>query len=336
MSNSNAYTVIAVAADSIRHHAGGLQSSTPQVAMMLHNVAAELQTANEAIELHRIESILNGTHPALQPLRRQFKMSSLNNDLSIIVPVNEDDKLFSASPVALELAQRAIGCIYRNLYKRAGGICENSPKVVFTEGSDCSFSPNGYRVEKGDIVLEWLDSNAAFQHTLRINNLFMTMFNNHAYSVESLWMNETIPMNIMEIGENWFKTHVIDAFCDSFGITQADYIPIDRDLILPALLALEDTHVIDQHSRLRFEYPGDEVLNLGPAVISLTVTGYPGQDDRKVNVYTTPTEQFHLWGLTGQGTRNIRWDEMPTAVQQYVLDHLEESYTALKNAPAED
>jgi hypothetical protein len=335
MSNSNAYTAIAVAADSIRHHAGALHQSTPQVAHVLGAIASELQRANETIELARIESILSGTHSALQPLRRQFEMSSLNTDLSIVLPIDEDDTLFSASPAAVITAQRALGCIFRNLYKRAG-ICENSQKVVFSEGSDCSFSPNGYSIEKHDIVLEWLDSNAAFRHTLRLNNLFLTMFGNNVYSTASLWMNETISMNIMEIGEKWFNTHVIAAFCDSFGIKPSDYISLDRDVILPTLLALEDTHMINQNSVFRMEYPGDEDLHISCANIMMTVTGYPCQVDRKVNIYVTPVDKFHLWGLTGQGTRNIGWDEMPTAVQQYILDHLEESYIALKNAPAED
>lgn len=335
MSDSFAYTAILKAAENIQKVSSNIRYNSGPAADALMSLATTLSSTAHDIELHRADSILKGTHPALQPVKRLAALSNQSLDFTWIKPVLAEDEPFidekQSNAPRERWFQRFLGEMFRGLYGMRGIEDQAMAHSLLSANRGRENAPRHFTIENGNMVLSWRDG--AFEHKLTLDkNYSVHGVRQNKYEVRSLWMDETIQLGLSELGWFWLNWNVVESFKMAYKFGDEEIKGIDEQEIRTKVFAISDINSLTFLNPVTFTFPGIPEQRLPECRISTTVHYYAGSDEYRLNITAHPAseEAYRLLGTTSIGaSKGLTWDYMPTGMQKWLLENIE---TPLKEA----
>jgi len=329
MSDSFAYTAILKAAESIQKVSGNIRYNSGPAADALMTLSATLSNTALDIELNRADSILKGTHPALQPVKRLAALSNQSLDFAWTKPVLAQDEPFiedkHSNPARERWFQRFLGEMFRGLYGMRGIEEHAMAHSLLSANQGRENAPRHFTIEDGNMVLSWRDG--AFEHKLTLDkNYAVHGVRQNKYEVRSLWMDETIQLGLSELGWFWLNHNLIESFKLAYKFGDEEIRGLDEQLLRDKVFAIEDIRSLTFLNGITFTFPGIAEQRLPECRITASVHYYPGSDEHRLNISAHPAsdEAYRLLGTTSLGaSQGLKWDYMPTGMQKWLLENIE-------------
>lgn len=329
MSDSFAYTAILKAAENIQKVSSNIRYNSGPAADALMSLATTLSSTAHDIELHRADSILKGTHPALQPVKRLAALSNQSLDFTWVKPVLAEDEPFidekQVNGPRERWFQRFLGEMFRGLYGMRGIEDQAMAHSLLSANLGRENAPRHFTIEDGNMVLSWRDG--AFEHKLTLDkNYSVHGVRQNKYEVRSLWMNETIQLGLSELGWFWLNQNLIESFKQAYKFGDEEIKGVDEQTLREKIFAIADIDCLTFLNNVTFTFPGIEAQRLPECRIVASVHYYLGTGEHRLNIAAHPASDhaYRLLGTTSLGgSQGLKWDYMPTGMQKWLLENIE-------------
>jgi hypothetical protein len=322
MAQSNAFEAIKILAKQINTTASNLNSALPQAASSLMNISMNLEQLNDKLERQRIDSILEGTHPSLQPIKRLLRLQGQKDHMKMLNLVSDDDRPLSpgnADSPEKVMFQRFIGVFYRRMWAHHGVEDQVLARRLFKSDPDCMV--DGYHIEDGNMVFTFED-NGGFKHKLLLTKLFGQSSKNE-YKVTSLWLDETFDLEFDSIGQKWLHTNFIEQISEVYEIKPSEVEPIKLDDVLDKINQIEGIEGICQFHKMTMRFDGEPTLMLPAGRVDVSYHYYAGSDKYQLTINFYPEGDRRFLGLHQSSHQHVTFDNLPTYIQQWINDNLE-------------
>lgn len=323
----------------IRDAASSVHSHLPQVGGSLYMVANNVGIQGEMYEKQRVTSIMEGTHPALAPIKRLLRLQALESHDSSVY-LRRDlalEGLLVASPdetpLTIEhrvsdnkkLFKRFLGTWFRRLYSLRGVESEVSATSMF-ERTKRRDIPYGFTIKDGNLVVTFEDTARAFEHTLTFGKHYHRNDAN-TYGIKSLWMDEEFTGVFDNIGWMWLQQYIMAPVCVGYGMTLADFQAIPEEELLEQVKAIEGIDTLNQWNITTMYYPGDHRESLPPCRVTLSYKYFSGDDVHRLTIRVYPDTDLINFGLDGSPQQcELPFDLAPTPIQQWIQQNMNEAF----------
>lgn len=342
MSQSYESKLIDDVATLIRQSAGHLNSTLPQAALALNNLAISVGHAGESYEQYRVASIIDGTHPALTPIKHMLHLQSRDNDASSPYLINnlalqelvcdhiDEMRLQKPSKNRVDhkkLFSRFVGAWYRRIYLTRG-VEDNCGASSLFSNVTRKDVPYGKTIKDGNIVVQFKDAAKSFEHTLTLGKHYLN-FDSNKYHIHSLWMNEEFSGIFEKIGWMWLQQYLMAPVCVSHGLTLSDFQAIPNEEMNEMVKAIDDINTLNSWNTTTLYYPGDGREYLPKCRVTATYHYYSGSDDHKIIIKVIPEDNLISLGLDGSPQRReVMFENAPTPIQKWIKENIEAGIVA--------
>jgi hypothetical protein len=314
-----------------------VQSTVPHVGMALRGIAISVGQAGEKLEQARVQQILDGTHPALRPVKRMLLIQSRNDrmydkflrgDLKLqelkVGHVDETELSERHHRTHNEyLFKRFVGVMYRRLYFKRGAEEQTSALSCWPQVEESEGIPTGSWVFDGDITIQFVDAPEAFEHTLTLGKHYI-QHDSNTYKLRSVWMDEEVNCFFNTIGWMWLQRYVMAPAAIANNIRLEDYIDIPVEEMLAQVVAIPNVLSLAMFNHTTMYYPGDTQEFLPKCRVDVSYHYYSGSDDHKLTIEVFPDDNLIALGLNGNPQRrSVPFHDAPSPIQKWIKENIE-------------
>lgn len=340
MTDSYEFTTGKNFAELILKYAEPLKGTLPGAHATLQGLSQQVAMQAERNERHRIATILDATHPALQPIihsdfvkdpdiytmehkdqhRKAYEFKPLRlaeDNVLVKPPATQSDEL--------TLVNRFFGVVIRKILRDVDGFNAQNERVT----SIFDFHHCFIKYTNDKLVIGFRGEGVGFDNCLIIGPDFILPTSNE-HHVHSLYFNETFRLNFGDIGMEWLNEKILHPLRVHFEIAPIDYLSVYSErAIIENLRKIEGIDELTFVRKVTMYYPGDEALLLPETRIVLSYHRFHGDNKDQLIIDWHPHTQFTNVGMsTREAVNGGRWYNMPAAMQHWVFTNIVAAFTA--------